>query len=165
MYAYRLLRNTRPSVVKVFTAIQNMVMSFSRSGIEAASVGVSYLGSSSSSFSSCDSRGSMLSTRPSVDGRFSAAQDVSFFLDWVARRESGSRWSGHIPIAAVWSGLSGLCDVANGWAVVALCDHAVVKVDASGSRRGARRRRGTGEQRRITASRANSGRITRSDAY
>jgi hypothetical protein len=59
-------------VEKVLSAIQKQVMSFSLRGRGAASVSCSYLGSS---WISEDSRGSTLSTRPSVEGRdFSAIQ-------------------------------------------------------------------------------------------
>jgi hypothetical protein len=71
--SYRLLRKMRPRVEKVLTAIQKQVISFSLRGSGALSSGCSYLGSSSTS---ADSRASMFSTRPSVDGRFSVT-DVS----------------------------------------------------------------------------------------
>lgn len=67
----------RPRVENVFTAIQKHVISLSLSVTGAASVtGFSTYGSSSSS-SSLEFRGSMLSTRPSVEGRFSTISAVS----------------------------------------------------------------------------------------
>jgi hypothetical protein len=77
---YRLLRKINPSVESVFSPIQKLVISLSLSDIGAGSeTGFSNVGSSSSS---CDSRGSTLSTRPSMEGRFSTdfllATDVSF---------------------------------------------------------------------------------------
>jgi hypothetical protein len=76
--AYFLLRKIRPSVESVLIAIQKHVISFSLRGRGAASTtGFSMYGSSSSS---CDSRGSMLSTRPSVEGRFSTVDAIRFLL-------------------------------------------------------------------------------------
>jgi hypothetical protein len=68
--AYRLLRKIKPSVESVLSAIQKHVISFSLSGTGEGSTvkGFSKVGSSSSSW---DSRGSTLSTRPSIEGRFS----------------------------------------------------------------------------------------------
>ena len=68
---YRLLRKINPNVESVLSAIQKHVISLSLSDIGVGSVtGFSNVGSSSSSW---DSRGSMLSTRPSMEGRFSTA--------------------------------------------------------------------------------------------
>jgi len=74
--AHFLLRKIRPRVDRVLSAIQKHVISFSLRGSGGCSVvaGFSTYGSSSSSW---DSRGSMLSTRPSVEGRFSTVVAVS----------------------------------------------------------------------------------------
>ena len=85
---------------RVLTAIQKQVMIFSLSGIAAGSEGASYLGSSSRSSSSCDDRGSMLSTRPSVEGRFSAAHE-SQSRHPVALQGISLRVPRDVPIAAV----------------------------------------------------------------
>lgn len=74
--AYRLLRKIRPNVDKVLTEIQKHVISLSLSDTGDGSAGFSYVGSSSIS-NSVLSRGSTLSTRPSVEGRFSTAVGVS----------------------------------------------------------------------------------------
>lgn len=68
--AYRLLRKINPSVDSVLSPIQKQVMSLSLSDRAGSGAGFSKVGSSSSS---CDSRGSTLSTRPSIEGRFSTA--------------------------------------------------------------------------------------------
>jgi hypothetical protein len=76
-------------------AIQKLVMTFSRKGISAGSFGASYLGRLSSS-SSWDDRGSTLSTRPSVDGRFSAQDISSQFRSRLGNPPGGAT---NIPIA------------------------------------------------------------------
>lgn len=71
MLPYRLLKKIKPRVERVLSAIQKHVISFSLSDTGVGSVkGFSKVGSSSSSW---DSRGSTLSTRPSIEGRFSTA--------------------------------------------------------------------------------------------
>lgn len=65
----------------VLRKIHRLVMSFSLRGIAGGSSGASYVGNSCNS---CDPRGSMLSTRPSVEGRFSVSTQT---LMGVARRK------------------------------------------------------------------------------
>lgn len=71
-----MLRKISPNVDSVFTDIQKHVMILSFRDTGDGSAGFSYVGSSSIS-NSVLSRGSTLSTRPSVEGRFSTAVAVS----------------------------------------------------------------------------------------
>jgi hypothetical protein len=104
--AYRLLRNISPRVDSVLMEIQKHVISLSLSETGEGSTGFSYVGSSSIS-NSVLSRGSTLSTRPSVEGRFSTARRVSpRFALWVewCQGLSGSTypWRRCVVLASDW---------------------------------------------------------------